>query len=87
MPARVRSREDAQRPAVQTRLGGLQDRARHPAGAGQGQEPLAERRRPQWGVAAGGWIRGGSDEGGWLGGWGGVMFWRVGESDVSLKMD
>lgn len=53
LPAGVCSEAPAQRPAVQDGGSALQDRAQRAAGAGQGQEPLAQRGRPQRGAAAG----------------------------------
>ena len=68
VPARVRARQPPRRPDVPPRLDPLQDRARHPAGAGQGEEPLAERGRAQRRPAAGEGVGGG--RGGWGGGQG-----------------
>uniref|UniRef100_A0A8C0ZJC2 PAN2-PAN3 deadenylation complex catalytic subunit PAN2-like n=1 Tax=Cyanistes caeruleus TaxID=156563 RepID=A0A8C0ZJC2_CYACU len=51
--AGVRPQAPAQGPPVQARGAALQDRPQRAAGAGQGQEPLAQRGRPQRGPAAG----------------------------------
>lgn len=53
LPARVRHEAPAHRPHVQDGVPALQDRAQRAAGAGQGQEPLAQRGRPQRSAAAG----------------------------------
>ena len=64
VPARVRARQPPRRPDVPPRLDPLQDRARHPAGAGQGEEPVAERGRAQRRPAAGEGVGGGRGGGG-----------------------
>ena len=53
LPERVRPGETSQRFHVPTGVSAVQDCPRRTARAGQGQEPLAQRRRPQRSPAAG----------------------------------